>query len=509
MLCKRLLFLLVCVVAVSSTLKAQRIVYSEPEKEDTRRMVFEVVGKINGNFLVYKNVRSRNWITIYDNNMKEIGKVDQEYLPEDRLVNVDFFPYNDFFYAIYQFQRKSVVYCMARKIDGNGNKISDPIQLDTTHIGFTASNKIYSVVTSEDKSKIMVFKINSKNKDNFKITTQLFNDSLQLIKKSVMYMPMDEHNDYLDEFYVDNDGDFVFSKFYRQNSDIISHAALVIKYVQADTFSVKELNIDKRYLDEVHIKVDNFNKRYFLTSFYYKERRGNIDGFYFYIWDKKTSQPEMENTVTFGEELRKDAKGDANLKMAFNDYFIRNIIVKKDGGFIIGSESFYTSSRYNNSWNRWDYLYGSPFYSPYDYYAYSPYSSSLWYRSRFYNNSQNVRYHADNIVILSFDKEGKLMWNNVISKEQYDDETADLISYQIMNTGGQLHFLFNMEERRANLLNDYVVIPGGEINRNPTLKNLDKGYEFMAKYGKQVSSKQMIVPCVYRNSICFAKIDFN
>jgi len=215
----------------------------------------------------------------------------------------------------------------------------------------------------------------------------------------------------------------------------------------------------------------------------------------------------MENMISFGDELRKDARGEANIKTAFNDYFVRNIIIKKDGGFIIGSESFYTTSRYNN-WNRWDYLYGSPFYSPYDYYYYSPYYNSLWYRSRFYTNNQNVRYHADNIVLLSFDKDGKLQWNNVVAKEQYDDESDDLISYQLMNTGGQLHLLFNMEERRINLLNDYTVSPGGEISRNPTLKNLDRGYEFMAKYGKQVSAHQMIVPCLYRNDICFAKIEF-
>jgi len=218
---------------------------------------------------------------------------------------------------------------------------------------------------------------------------------------------------------------------------------------------------------------------------------------------------EIENMISFGDDLRKDARGaDANMKTAFNDFFIRNIIVKKDGGFLVGSESFYTTSRYN-TWNRWDYLYGSPFYyTPYDYYYYSPYYNSLWYRSRFYNNAQNVRYHADNIVLLSFDKDGKIQWNNVVAKEQYDDESDDLISYQLMNTGGQLHLLFNMEERRVNLLNDYTVSPGGDINRNPTLKNLDRGYEFMAKYGKQVSARQMVVPCLYRNDICFAKIDF-
>lgn len=504
---KRLLFIVALVFASGYILKAQKIVYSEPDRDDNRRMNFEIIGKINGNFLLYKNLRNKNWITILDNDMKEIAKVDLDYLPQDRLINIDFFPYNDFFYAIYQYQKRSVVYCEGVKIDGNGKKISDVIQLDTTHLGFAANNKIYSVVTSEDKSKVMVFKINSRNKQRYLITTSLFDDSLQLQKRSAMMMPMDEHNEYLDEFYVDNEGDFVFTKFYRENNDIISHASLVIKYAQADSFFVNDLNIENKYLDELHLKVDNFNRRYFLTSFYYKERRGNIDGFYFYVWDKGTNKPAMENTVTFGDELRRDAKGEANIRAAFNDYFIRNIIIKKDGGFLISSESFYTTSRYN-SWNRWDYMYGSPFYSPYDYYYYSPYYNSLWYRSRFYNNPQNVRYHADNIVLLSFDKNGNLQWNNVIAKEQYDDESDDLISYQLMNTGGQLHFLFNMEERRTNLLNDYTVSPGGELNRDPTLKNLDKGYEFMAKYGKQVSSRQMIVPCLYRNDICFAKIEF-
>ncbi len=507
MFSKRLLFVSICVLVIANILYAQRIVYSEPEKEDSRRMVFEVIGKINGNFLIYKNLKSKNWITIYDNDMKEVSKVALDFVPEDRLISVDFFSYNDFFYAIYQYQRKNVVHCMAVKADGNGKKISEILELDTTHIGFSANDKIYSVITSEDKSKFMVFKINSKNKENYVITTNLFNDSLQRLKRSVINMPMDDRNDYLDEYYVDNDGDFVFAKFYRQNSDVISRAALAVKYAQADSFSMHDLGIEKKFLDEVHVKVDNIHKRYFLASFYYKERRGNIDGFYYYVWNKLSGKPEMENAITFGDELRRDAKGDANLKMAFNDYFIRNIIVKKDGGFVIGSEAFYTTSRYN-TWNRWDYLYGSPYYSPYDYYSYSPYYNSSWYRSR-YSNTQNVRYHADNIVILSFDKNGSLQWNNVISKEQFDDDTDDLISYQLMNTGTQVHLLFNMEERRVNLLNDYTVTPGGQISRNPTLKNLDKGFEFMAKYGKQVSARQMIFPCLYRNTVCFAKIEFN
>ena len=478
-----------------------------PDKDDNRRMDFEIAGKVDGNFLIYKNTRNKNWIAVLNNDMEQIAKVEQEYVPDnDRMINTDFFSYGDFCYMIYQYQKRNVVYCMASKIDGSGKKVGDVVELDTTHIGFAANNRVYSVMTSEDKSKIIVFKINSRNKRMFIMTTLLWNDKLSLLKKSRIQIPMEENNEYLSDFQIDNDGNLVFSKFSRHNNDNISGGAFVIKYADADTLMMSNLNIDKTNLDEIHIKVDNFNKRYFLTSFYYKEKRGNIAGFYFYVWDQTTARPITENTLVLGDELRKDAKGDANIKMAFNDYFIRNIIIRRDGGFIISSESYYTSSRYNN-WNRWDYLYGSPYYSSFDNYYYSPYYSNYWWGNRY--NNQSVRYHADNIVILSFDKNGKLEWNNVLAKEQFDDQTDDLISFQLMNTGGQIHFLFNQLERRSNLLNDYSVSPSGQMVHNPTLKNLDKGYEFMPKYGKQVSARQMIIPCQYHNELCFAKIEYN
>ena len=154
-------------------------------------------------------------------------------------------------------------------------------------------------------------------------------------------------------------------------------------------------------------------------------------------------------------------------------------------------------------------MYGSPNYSSLDYYYYSPYYSSLWGNSR-YSNNQSVRFHADNIVVFSFNKEGHLEWSNTIGKDQFDDDSDDLISYQLMNTGSELHFLFTDLEKRIKLLNDFSISPEGQLNHNPTLKNLDRGYEFMPKYAKQVSSKQLIIPCLYRsNFICFAKIDYN
>jgi hypothetical protein len=497
--------MLCCFLAIGH---AQKIVYSEPEKDDSRKVDFEIIGKIGDNFQVYKNIRNSSFVVLYDQEMKQIGKVEQDYIPDERLINLDVFPYAEHSYLFYQYQRRSVVYFMAAKIGADGKKIGDPVALDTTHLNFAANNKVYNCITSEDKSKFLIFKINSRNKNNYVITTKLLNDQLELIKNSQINMPMDDRNDYLDEFKLDNAGNMVFVKFNRGSNDNISAVSLFIKPAMADSFSNQNLNLNNTYLDQMFIKVDNFNNRYFLTSFYYKQRRGNIDGLYFYVWDNATSQPSMEKSISFGDELRFEAKGNSGNRYAFDNYFIRNLIIKKNGGFLLGAESYYTTSRFNN-WNRWDYLYGFPSMNALDYYYYSPYSygyNNLWWRSR--NNNQSVRHHAENVILLSFDSNGGLEWNNVIKKEQFDDESDNLVSFQLVNTGGALHFIYNLMEKRAVLLTDLVLEPGGKITRNSRLKNIDKGYSFMPKYGKQVSSSQVIIPCMYRNYICFAKIDF-
>jgi len=94
------------------------------------------------------------------------------------------------FYMIYEHQHKSIIHCTAVKMDGQGKKMSEPADLDTTQIGFAANNKIYTTVTSENRQRIMVCKINSKNPKNFLFTTFLFNDHLELLDRHRIYMPI-------------------------------------------------------------------------------------------------------------------------------------------------------------------------------------------------------------------------------------------------------------------------------------------------------------------------------
>jgi hypothetical protein len=487
-------------------MRAQRIQYSDPEQGDGRRTNFDIIGHVSGNILVFKNNRSDNAISIYNEDMKLIQRVPVDFLPE-KYTNIDFIQYPDFCYMLYEYQKKNIVHFTAVKLNGQGKRISDPVDLDTTQVRSLSSNKIYTNVVSESKQFLMILKINSKNPRSYVFTTFLFNKNLELQDRHRINILVGDRNNMFTHFELDDDGQLVFAKYISSsNGEYVSGVSLITKSALSDTFSIKDIGAGDRILDELKIKVDNNNKRYLISAFYYKQRRGDIEGLYTVVWDKASDNKLKETLTIFNDELRALAKSsESSVKMAFNDFFIKNIVVKKDGGYLVLSEAEYTTSR-GNVFNRWDYMNGySPYLGPMDYYSpfYNPYSPYNRYGSGNIN-----RYNAENIMLLSFDKNSNLEWSNVIPKSQFDDDGNNLISYQLVNTGGALHFLYNQYERRTMLLTDQSVGPDGKLTRYPTMRNLDKGYEFMTRFGKQISSNQIIIPCLNRNYLCFAKIDF-
>ncbi|MEY2917729.1 MAG: hypothetical protein RIS73_1443, partial [Bacteroidota bacterium] len=158
---KRLIFSIVLFLVLPAVVLCQKVTYSDFDNEDNRDINFEIIGKMNGNFLVYKNIKWRHKISVFGDDMKTKETINLDFMPE-KTFNVDFVTYPDHFYMIYQYQKKNILYCMGVKMGADGKKMADPVELDTTQISILADNKIYSTINSEDKQKIMVFKIHKK-----------------------------------------------------------------------------------------------------------------------------------------------------------------------------------------------------------------------------------------------------------------------------------------------------------------------------------------------------------
>lgn len=491
-----------------SVLQAQTIVYGEPSSSESRQTNFDIIGKYNDHYLIYKNYRNVNYISRYDSEMKLDENVPLPFLPE-RLTEVNFVAYPDFSYLFYQFNRRGVVYLNVVKIDASGTPLTEPIELDTTHIGFGGDSKVYQVLASEDKNKLSLLKVNTRNDRAYLVTTLLYDKDLSFLHRSELVLPMRQRNDFLSDFDMDNQGNIVFGKGTRiGNSDNISAFHMVVKPAMVDSFQIKELTFDRITLDGVKVKIDNYNNRYLFSSFFYGSKRNIIEGIVNAIYDVNDQAWVINNAIPFTEEMRQDARGKSNVRNAFNDYFIQDIAIRSDGAFMVNAESQYQTSRGGyNPYNRWNSFY-NPWSSPFNYYSWgvggfgNPWNS--WY-SPFGGYGNNVtRFNADDIMVMAFDNNGRLLLSNFVHKSQYDDYNDNSISYKAFNTGNGLHYLYNEFERREFVLNYQTLTPEGRIIRNPTLKNLRRDFTLMNRYAKQVGINEIIIPALYRNYITFA-----
>lgn len=492
-------------VLFSTIATAQKITYSEPERDDYKSTEFEIIGKISGNILVYKADRGDYHISVYDNGMQLKDRVKLDFLPK-KLISVDFVNYGNKAYMIYQFQRKDAVYSFCGVVNSMGVFESAPIMVDSTRIGnFSKDNKVYSVEVSEDKQRILVYKINQDKEDNHVFYTFLYDSAFNLVNNSRVSLPMETKRHFLGNFNLNNDGDLIFTKLERtSNRDYITSGKVVIKRAVVDDFEFQDFESKGLLLDEVKLKLDNQDKQALVTAFYYKQKRGNVEGLYMLRLDYGKRERLFEKLAAFSAELKQSARGESSTSAAFNDYFIRKVVNTKNGGFLLTAEAYYTTSR-TQPWNRWNYMYGGyGGYSPYYYSPYSPY----YYNPYGWNDSQGTRYHYDNVAILSFDDKGELQYSNFVHKSQFDDGADLYLSYMLVNVGSELHFLFNELDRRQYVLSENTIGPDGKVNRMPTLRNLDKGFTWMPRYGKQISGRTVLIPVIYRNYICFAKIDF-
>lgn len=509
--------------------QGQNIVYADISKDDVHRMNFEILGKAAHNYLIYKESNDRHRISVYDANMNLLEEVPITILPKrSTLLDISFYTTPRQFYLLYQYQEGDIVYLKAATIHPNGHILDEPIVLDTTMIAYKTENKIYSIACSNDNSKLMTFKINKKDRKLYKFTTQLFDENLQPISESRFSLPMGYKGDYVTGHSIANDGSYVFVKYNRQPNGNIVDAALIVKPVNKDEYTEYALQTNDIFLDDLKLMVDDMNNRYLLSSFFSTQKRGDIDGLYLYAFDKNTNASVFEKTTLFSDELKKQAKGRTNTKNAFNDFFINNIIVHNDGGFTISAEALYNTS----NWDRWGY-WGGPYWGwgpsigywgtwgpawgwgwgrwggywwPYSYY--SPFFyRSYWWGGAWgpYWGGGSQQFNAGNIAIISFDSEGNRVWDNVIVKSQRENNTDGSISYQVVPSYNNMHYLLNNSGKVSELEN-IIVYNNGKISKAHSIQAQNKHIDFMPRYGKQISPSEIIIPYSFKNNIGFAKM---
>jgi hypothetical protein len=492
---------------------AQSLTYSKPEREDTKLADFSIIGKLHNYYLIYVCTPSERTINIFDNQMKLIGKKEMNFLPAS-ILGTDVIAYDTSFYFIYQYQKNNIINCAVAQMDEDGEIIGEPVILDTTKVNFTATNKIYNILYSENKQRIAIYKVNNQDKNRYFVSSNLFDGQLALLNKFSIIIPTLPEINFLSDFALDNEGNFAFVKAGDESESHESQLiSLFVKSPLRDSLNIYLLDIGKLYLDNVFVKADNLNHHFVITSFLSKSKNWQTDGIYCAVWNEDSQSFNASKAIYFNEDFKKSLRYKGTIS-SFNNHHLRNIIIRRDGGFVITSESTFATIQGGGGLNlsydipeNWDFTYTSNEHG----YLHSSFSeTSSAYEWPWLEPDPRISrsFYAYAIAIMSFDSLANMEWSNVIPKNQFGNNVFEVMGFGIYLTGASINFLFNQTVKKIPPLQHVGINASGKTVSTSILKGLNRHYIFMPLYIKQISAHEAIAPCRFGNQFCFAKIDF-
>ena len=486
-----LLLSVLCFLGGIPASHAQDIFYSKERKFSFQNGDFEVIGWSGDRLYTYRASKEGFFLDAYNDSMRLMATIALDFFPQ-KIYETKFINYDDQVTVLFQAVQSNYVVQYAVRLDNKARMLQKPVALDSVKTGwFGPTKSYYSYVVSNDKERIMIYGLgNNKSAKSSGLSTILLDKQLNILAKSA---PSFDHDvDFtIGQTILGNDGTLYMSGYTESGSRGYGGDARMIKLpAGTDVFQTSMLPMTNIFISGMFIKLDDNKNEVYIGAFYSDKKAGNIEGVIYGLYHPAQDSVAVFKTIPFDQQLR-SATDDRNKKKAFNDYQVKNIVVKNDGGFILVSESFYMATRtsYGSGY--------SGFYSNYSNFNYPGTTTSI------------REYVYGDIMVIDYNENGERRWHNFIRKEQYSQEDGGLFSsFGLLNSGASLVFLFNDFSSNRSSLNLAAV----DVNGNLQLKKLNAGNgndgDWLPRSGKQTDAVELVVPVLRKNNLSFVKLSF-
>lgn len=482
MILRRLILILLLGVVYSGAIHAQEVLYTPYEDFDIRLGNYSVVGKVGDRLYTFRSSTDGHYLDAYNTGMEKLATVVLDFFPK-RIYETKFITYADRILILYQSIESNKVVQHAALLDDMGRLMRRPITLNTVKAGIFGPNREYfSSAVSENKKHIVIYGVDDKGK-KLSLNAAWIDDSMNVVSKTTAVFDADNSITY-GAGMVNNNGTFFLSGYTPTGGKNFADQLWLLAINKGERkFTPKELPLNGKYAAGTLMEIDRTNSRIYISGFYSDKKNGNYEGILYTYYDMATQTFENRKDIPLSEEIR-NATGERSKKRAFNDYLVREIIVKNDGGFVMTAEDYFVTNR-------------------------SAYSSGFGYYSSYYPAmGASIReYHYGDILAVSYNKDGQIEWYSFIRKDQYSQEDGGMFSsYALMNTGGMLGFMFNDFNTTRSRIQLASLDGDGKVNMEMLAPA--RSDDWQPRAAKQIAAREIIVPCMHRRQICFAKVIF-
>jgi hypothetical protein len=496
----------------------QELFYSPAESGVENLIKYEAIGRVGKNILIYREIKGQHVVSVFDNNMRLVRKIELSILPQD-VLGVDFVNTGSNLVLIYQYMSKNKLFVAASNLNDELKMISEPKVLDSVFIEDIIEFPLFQLITSPIKNLLMLTYLRQSGEMLTRMSTAMYQLDLQFVEKSDLLVSTPNGSDKLNQFLLDNEGNLVFLRnVLSEESGALVRSDILVKPRGIDEVKNATIQFNKIGIKDLKIAIDNKNSRVIAASIFTGGKKGYVQGIFSLVVDLKTGNVARWHQEYFSDTLRREIKvkhtPDSRI---FDDYFLDAIIPYSNGGFallleyrtteagrgaIVDNRSLYRSDPlpprivYNGN-NAEGNLF-SVIRSPYQPFQLPTESSPRSY----------IRNTGGNMLMFSFSGESVLQDIQILRKSQEEYRTSHLLSYALLNSGSGIKFLYNEKEKPEMSLRSASFFPGERIKRNPAIKGAIPNMRFLPRYATQISANECIIPCIKANYGSFARIVF-
>ena len=485
---------------VANTLNAQQVTWSKQIAVDKKLQYMKIIGTDEeGFYTLHSNIS-------FDNDREQRGYKNRRYsleyfdlelnlkwnqplessVPEAKIIDVQILNNKILVISSLADKHAKLYRLFAQFLDNKGIFKGEPLLLDEFSYDKINDESKPGVVISHDRLKaVCAFRkipVNSKEEQHYE--TIVIDTNLKIVYKKEIVIPLNTKHFTPLDFVLTNQGNFFLLGMKYQTDKKVkvpneSFYQLYSYNFLHDEISSNEIKIDDRFLTDAGLSADNLNKKVVVAGFYSDVTTYSTAGvFYFSVHEDSAAQVTVNNSAFSSAFLSKflgERKENNNRELV--NYSIDRLILRKDGGAAILAESY--SQSLSSYW---------------DYYTQT-------YISHRY-------YHFGNVLALSVNPDGSLLWGNSISKDQNStDDAGYLSSYCSVITGSRIYTIYNkyIESQSSVLI---TTIDGKGTQQTDVLFNEIKNTSVIPLSAKQIDSETLLLPAYRENKLFIAKIEF-
>ncbi len=469
---------------------AQQVTYSPYTDFSLSGGATGVVGKIGGNIFTFRYDGGGAFLDAWDEAMQPVATVILDFIPA-KAQSIRMFAVADSMVAVYEYSVGRDLFLYAAVLDAEGRLLKRPFKLDQLRTGLfgTSDKDRFEVVASDDRRHFVAYQLEDQSR-NVQLKAVSFGADLTVTNRATLSY-RDSEILLGSKPVVLQNGSFVLPVRSVGGSRESSSKMMLLTLPEgAKKLDFTSVPLAGKYLYEPLLKTDRNTAVFHLAGYYGDSRNAPAGGVLLFTIDNQTGAIRDSRTAPFDAKLRTQAASGGSTKNAFANQKFQQLLLRNDGGFATISEESFISARTSTVG-----MGMGGFYS--------------MYNDPFMNRTLIREYFNNDVVLLSFDSTANLQWSTVVRKEQYSQEDGGLFaSYALLNTGSEIGILYNDFNTRQSTIQFVTVDEDGHQERKSFVAAGDNSPDWIPSSARQVSAREVIVPCLARKKLCFAKVAF-